>query len=62
MYMIVASLFRAEGLARLGRESSGASMVEYALLVTFIALACIAAATVLGQAVATVFTNTAAAL
>ena len=46
-------------LARLRRDDEGASLVEYALLVALIAVACIVAVTLLGTNLAAMFTNVA---
>jgi pilus assembly protein Flp/PilA len=42
---------------RLSREESGATAVEYGLIVGLIALAVVAALTLLGPALTTLFTN-----
>lgn len=42
---------------RLDRAESGASMVEYALLVALIAAVCIAAVTLLGGAIKNIFSG-----
>jgi Flp pilus assembly pilin Flp len=39
------------------KKEEGAGLVEYALLVTFIAIACIAAMTALGTHISTTFNN-----
>jgi pilus assembly protein Flp/PilA len=46
----------------LRRKEEGASLVEYGLLVGLIAVVCLAAITLLGQNVNTMFQNIAAAL
>jgi pilus assembly protein Flp/PilA len=49
-------------LRSLARDESGQDLLEYALLVALIALVCIAAITMAGQTVSTMFTNIANAL
>jgi len=51
-----------ERIKRFFRDESGASAVEYGLLVTLIALAIIAGATLLGQKVNSVYDNAQQAL
>jgi pilus assembly protein Flp/PilA len=43
--------------ARYGNDERGASLVEYALLVAFIAVVCIAAVAFLGKSVSTRFSS-----
>ncbi len=66
MKQVVASARRLRDLATarylgvknfLTRREAGASLVEYALLVALIALACIAALTFLGSGIANLFNN-----
>jgi pilus assembly protein Flp/PilA len=47
---------------RFSREEQGASLAEYGLLLALIALVCIAAVTVLGTEISSVFSNIAASL
>ena len=47
---------------KLVREESGATMVEYGLIVALIAVAAIVATTALGSAVSTNFSTTSAAM
>jgi Flp pilus assembly pilin Flp len=42
---------------RLCRGEDGATMLEYALLITFVAIACVVAITALGHSLATPFQN-----
>jgi len=49
-------------LGSLARDESGQDLLEYALLVSLIALVCILAITTAGQKVSTIFTNIANAL
>jgi pilus assembly protein Flp/PilA len=59
------STFPLRALAAVGRrldvedENRGASLVEYALLVAFIALVCVAAVTLLGASVAPEYSSVA---
>jgi len=46
-----------EMIHRLYRDTSGATMVEYGLLIALIALACFTAAQTLGNSVAQTFNN-----
>ncbi len=46
-------------ILQLFSDSSGATMVEYALMITFIALACFLTISTLGTNLQTVFSNTA---
>jgi pilus assembly protein Flp/PilA len=48
--------------ARFGESERGASLVEYALLVALIAVICVVAVTVLGEAASTSFSSTAEGL
>ena len=48
--------------ARFGESERGASLVEYALLVALIAVICVVAVTVLGEAASTSFSSTAGAI
>ncbi len=50
------------GMIELVRDEEGASLVEYVLLVALIAVVCIVAITLLGQAAAAKFQTTAAAI
>ena len=50
------------GMIELVRDEEGASLVEYVLLVALIAVVCIAAITLLGQAAAAKFQTTAGAI
>jgi pilus assembly protein Flp/PilA len=49
-------------IKRLRLEEEGAALVEYGMLVGLIAVVCVAAVTVLGTDISTVFTNIATAL
>ncbi len=49
-------------LPSLIRDEEGASLVEYVLMVALIAVVCIAAVTLLGQAASTKFMTTATAI
>ncbi|MBM4283674.1 MAG: Flp family type IVb pilin [Deltaproteobacteria bacterium] len=49
-------------LKRFLKDESGASMVEYGLLVALIAVVCIVAVTAVGTNLSTTFTNTSAEL
>ena len=49
-------------LKKFCREDEGATMVEYGLMVALIAVVCIAAVTLLGTTLSTVFTNITTAL
>jgi pilus assembly protein Flp/PilA len=49
-------------LRNLWSDESGATMVEYALMVALIAIVCIAAVTMLGTSIRGVFTDSAVAL
>jgi pilus assembly protein Flp/PilA len=44
-------------LVRLVREDAGQDLIEYALLAAFIALACVAAMTLVGGGINTLFTK-----
>jgi pilus assembly protein Flp/PilA len=43
--------------ARFVREEEGQDLIEYALLAGFISLACVAAITLIGQSLNTLYTN-----
>jgi len=45
-----------------GREQEGASLAEYGLLLALIAVACIAAITLLGTQISSMFTNLAGSI
>lgn len=45
------------GLKKFVREESGASMVEYALMIALVAAACVVAVTALGTAISGEFTT-----
>jgi pilus assembly protein Flp/PilA len=47
-------------LVKLSRDEDGAALVEYGLLVALIAVGCVAALTLLGGNLKTMFTNVAA--
>jgi pilus assembly protein Flp/PilA len=49
-------------IKRLRMEEEGAALVEYGMLVGLIAVVCVAAVTILGTDISTVFTNIANAL
>ena len=49
-------------IKRLRLEEEGAALVEYGMLVGVIAVVCVAAVTILGTDISTVFTNIANAL
>jgi Flp pilus assembly pilin Flp len=59
---IQGDLFVSDLLKRLVREEQGQDLVEYALLLVFLALAAIAVLPTLGQAVNNVFSSSASAL
>ena len=44
-------------LIRFLKDDKGATIIEYAMMITFIALACIAAVTLLGTSVSGIFSN-----
>jgi pilus assembly protein Flp/PilA len=47
------------GIKKFVREEEGATMVEYALMLSLIAIICIAAVALIGTSARTVFTNAA---
>ena len=49
-------------VARIGRDERGATLVEYALLVALISVACIAVVTMLGANASTQFSNVGSAI
>jgi pilus assembly protein Flp/PilA len=55
--MIRAYLAARSALARLAKDESGASMIEYALLAGLISIAAIAAVGLIGDNVNTIFTD-----
>lgn len=51
-----------KAMLALWSDESGATMVEYSIMVALVAAVCIAIVTTLGQKVSTLFSNTNAAL